>query len=319
MFRAEHRDPGDAPRGFRAHNLRHLPRFAAYPGSPSTPLPFGPMVRAVTDVPRDPDPSRILDQLDALQRDLAHAQAEVDRTERLAVLGTLASMIAHEMRGIASKVTGAAQLIERDCKNPARVQELAERIVRMGLHAGRVAETILAAAEEPLPGDCPVLEVHRRALDALPSEARARFDDAGVDPRLHANIDPDALERVLVNLYLNAWRAVGGSSGEGHVRVSADVARSSVFEGEDGGCSARNIVRIRVSDDGPGVHPEMGETLFEPWQRGTGGSGHGLGLALCRHLVGSVGGDIRFAELGGRGAEVVIELPLSDQPVRHVA
>jgi C4-dicarboxylate-specific signal transduction histidine kinase len=72
------------------------------------------------------------------------------------------------------------------------------------------------------------------------------------------------------------------------------------------------MLEIRVGDDGPGIHPEMADTVFEPWQRGgTTSPGHGLGLALCRHLVGSVGGTIRFdaPTTHCAGAEVVIQLP----------
>jgi signal transduction histidine kinase len=288
------------------------------------------MMPSVTANRPEPDPARILGDLDALQSSLSDAQADLDQSERLAVLGTLAAMIAHEFRGIASKAAGNAQLIERYADEPERVRDLAARITRISLHAGRVAEAILAAADEPLPGDCLVLEIHRRALDALPSEARPRFDDSGIDPRLHAAIDPDALERVFANLYLNAWRAVGGSGGEGRVRVRASIERCAVFgqlpeqvapphQDHAPECSARNIVRIRVGDDGPGIHPEMAETLFEPFKRGTAGHGHGLGLALCRHLVASVGGSIHFDEASTGGAQVVIDLPLHTDAARRAA
>ncbi len=266
------------------------------------------MLPSVTDQRPETDPTRILDRLDRLQSELNGVRADSDQAERLGVLGTLASMIAHEVRGIASKVSGTAQLIERHADDPDRVRELAARITRLGLHAGRVAEAILAAADEPLPGDCGLLEVHRRALDALPSEARPCVDDSGIDPRLRAGIDPDALERVLVNLYLNAWRAVGGAGGVGRIRVQA---RHRQTPGTDP-CSMWNTLEIRVSDNGPGIHPELTEAVFEPWQRGGGasGPGHGLGLALCRHLIGSVGGTIRFdTPTAQSGAEVVIELP----------
>lgn len=305
------------------------PKFGPPVQSPSTPPPIVPMARAVPSDRPESEPARILARLDELQRELVATQDEVDRSERLGVLGTLAGMIAHEVRGIASKVAGNAQLIDRCAEDPERVRELAARITRLGLHAGRVAEAILAAADEPLPGDCSVLEIHRRAMDALPAEARARFDDTSLSPTLRASIDPDALERVLVNLYLNAWRAVGGSGGDGRVLVRVQRRGTPVFghttdehsaESIAAGCSAWNTLEIRVRDEGPGLHPELAETLFEPWQRGPiTGSGHGLGLALCRHLLSSVGGSIRFEPNRGRGAEVVVELPESTDAARQAA
>lgn len=281
------------------------------------------MVPTMTGTPRDPDPFRILSDLDDLQRRLSDARADQERGERLELLGTLSGMIAHEVRNIASKITGNAQLIGRHAEDPAKTRELADRIVRLGLHAGRVAEAILSAADQPCVGACNPFEVHRRAMDALPGEARSRFDDSGFPTDLSAGIDPDALERVLVNLYLNGWRAVGGSGGTGRIVVSARR-------------SARNI-ELRIADDGPGLHPEIAEMVFEPWHRGetvnaeaadrdgtrrvptaptTGkpaGSGHGLGLALCRHLVSAAGGSIRFERDTARGAEVVVSLPGADR------
>lgn len=287
---------------FRAEHCRQ--KTAPLCGSPFSRVRMVPIGVSVPDTPRDPDPNQILEELESLQRALSDSQADQQRGERLEVLGNLSGMIAHEVRGIASKIVGNAQLIARDADDPDRARLLSERIVRLGLHAGRVAEAILAAADEPIVGNAGVLEIHRHALDALPSEARSRIDDAGVDPMHRVAVDPDALERVLVNLYLNAWRAVGGSGGTGRIRVSSSAACGSSIE-------------ITVRDDGPGMPRDLGESVFEPWSRGAthsqSGSGHGLGLALCRHLVESVGGSIRLGEpMPDRGAEVALTLPMVD-------
>lgn len=283
------------------------------------------MVSIVSGNPSHPDPSEILRDLDALQRDLDQTRAGAERAERLETLGTLSGMIAHEFRGIASKIVGNAQLIKRDADDPKRAKQLAMQISRLGLHAGRIAEAILAAAEEPITGACNLIEVHHRSLEALPNEARPRIDDAGIRPAHCAAIDPDVLERVLVNIYLNAWRAVGGSNESGKIRIDSELISHSAPAAEShaasngSGCSARNMLRVRIADEGPGVHPEIRESVFEPWSRQASGPGHGLGLALCRHLLSAAGGKIRFDEATNQGAAVIIELPASDQAPSYQA
>ncbi|NED99263.1 ATP-binding cassette domain-containing protein [Phytoactinopolyspora halotolerans] len=87
--------------------------------------------------------------------------------------------------------------------------------------------------------------------------------------------DHDRLEQVFVNLLENAVRH---GPADGAVRV---VARPT---------ATRESVEILVSDDGPGIPPEIAEHIFEPRVRGDGGSGAGLGLAIARGIAEAHGG-----------------------------
>jgi signal transduction histidine kinase len=99
--------------------------------------------------------------------------------------------------------------------------------------------------------------------------------------------------QVVLNLVLNAADAVGAG---GHVRIAA----------ERGGLG----VRLSVEDDGPGIDPNVRNRLFEPFVTTKEvGKGTGLGLAVCRGLVESIGGSIVLDETVTRGARFVVELP----------
>ncbi|MBI5577305.1 MAG: HAMP domain-containing protein [Deltaproteobacteria bacterium] len=110
----------------------------------------------------------------------------------------------------------------------------------------------------------------------------------------HAWFDPFQLRRALTNLLENAAAALGG---KGAVRVGC------VHEPELG------RVRISVADDGPGIHPEDRERLFEPYfSRKAGGTG--LGLAIVSAVASDHGGTVRARDNEPRGAVFEMEFPI---------
>jgi signal transduction histidine kinase len=103
----------------------------------------------------------------------------------------------------------------------------------------------------------------------------------------------ERLVQVVLNLVLNAADAVGAG---GRVRIGAERGALGVT--------------LSVEDDGPGIDPKVKERLFEPFVTTKEvGKGTGLGLAVCRGLVESVGGSIALDETVTRGARFVVELP----------
>jgi signal transduction histidine kinase len=117
-----------------------------------------------------------------------------------------------------------------------------------------------------------------------------RLDDAAVPPGLVVLADRSHLERVLVNLLVNAWR-YGGPT----VRVAAEPVGDRV--------------QVVVTDDGEGVPSEVVAHLFEPFRRGPQRhpEASGLGLAIVERLVRAMGGSIRY-EPGDPGATFTVTL-----------
>jgi signal transduction histidine kinase len=104
------------------------------------------------------------------------------------------------------------------------------------------------------------------------------------------------LTQVLLNLVLNAGAAVASRAGGGRVVVRAR--------------RAGDRVHVEVEDNGPGVDPAVRDRLFEPFVTTKDvGEGTGLGLAVCRGLVESVGGDIALDARYEGGARFVVTLP----------
>ena len=100
----------------------------------------------------------------------------------------------------------------------------------------------------------------------------------------------DDLVEVLNILLANAARHAPGS------RVTVAATPASGF------------VRVSVTDDGPGVPPELRDTIFERGRRRAGSPGQGLGLAIARELMHRLGGSLRLEERREAGARFVLEL-----------
>ena len=104
---------------------------------------------------------------------------------------------------------------------------------------------------------------------------------------------PERLEQVLLNLLLNAADAIGG--GAGRITVSALAGADSV--------------ELAIEDTGGGIDDGVRDQVFEPFVTTKDvGKGTGLGLAVCRGLVESVGGTIHVDD-GADGARFVLTLP----------
>ena len=136
-----------------------------------------------------------------------------------------------------------------------------------------------------------------------------------VAPDLAAAIRPMALQQVFMNLILNAIRAMKTAKGSARAEPTNRV---TVTAGPDPGSG---MVRIEVTDTGPGFSTEVAQTMFDPFvttgarSKGPAG-GTGLGLAVCKRLITEAGGGITAHSEPGRGATFSIVLPAASSGLR---
>jgi two-component system sensor histidine kinase AtoS len=140
----------------------------------------------------------------------------------------------------------------------------------------------------------------REPLSAAVDAALPRFQERGaiLDSNLgNAPVsmegDPDALEQLFLNLFLNAAEALE-KEGTASVQI---VSRES-------------DVSVRIRDDGLGMPPEVRERVFEPLFS-TRAEGTGLGLPIARRIAVAHGGEIRIESASGSGTTVEVRLPRS--------
>jgi signal transduction histidine kinase len=260
------------------------------------------------------DDERLIGRADRMTRQLSDLAGEVDHAARMAVLGGLAELIAHEIRNLMTPVAGLAQMAIADPSDTRLTARALHTALTASLQAGRIAESILELATPPAaPGrgegesrmfhvehcGCDVREVIDAALVCFgDSAARAgvRIEVRAVGG-IRCSMDAGDLQQVVLNLVQNA---VTASPAGGVVRI--------------GGEEADGRARVWVEDEGPGVPVELGERVFEPHVRGRagpgegvgGGAGRGLGLSVCKRLVERAGGRIEAGRGSGGGARFVV-------------
>ena len=222
----------------------------------------------------------------ALRRSILQREAELRRSEdqrRLAALGEMSAVMAHELRSPLTSLKGHAQLLLESLPHEGRAREKATRIVAEAERMQALTASLLRYIRSG--------ELNREEVDLRKVIERAAEGVGSVEFRLPATpipatVDEHRLVEAIRNLLANAAHA-------GRARASLDTV-------EDG-------ARIEVSDDGPGVPPSDREAIFEPFFSKRA-AGTGLGLPIARRIVESHGGTLRL-EPSTEGARFVILLP----------
>lgn len=124
-----------------------------------------------------------------------------------------------------------------------------------------------------------------------------------VDPTVpELELDPVRIHQVLSNLVDNAIRY---TPRDGAVRISATRRTSGAMS------AGATEVELAVADDGPGLTPELRDTLFDRFVKSPDSPGSGLGLAIARGIVDAHGGAIRAEPAVPHGTRIVVTLPLA--------
>jgi signal transduction histidine kinase len=248
-----------------------------------------------------------IDELTETTTRLTQAQAQLVRSERMASVGRLAAGVAHEIGNPIAAIMGMEELLlagdlpaDTQTDFLRRMQKETERIhgvLRDLLDFARPEQQPSPGSSAPAPADV------RSVLGDVASLVRPQkaFRDVSVEidvegePRVA--LTAPRLTQVLLNLVLNAGDAVSAARKTGgRVTVRARTAGDTV--------------RIEVEDDGPGVAAPVRSRLFEPFVTTKDvGEGTGLGLAVCRGLVESAGGEITLDAAYTGGARFVVTLP----------
>lgn len=222
-------------------------------------------------------------------------------SEKLAALAEFAAGAGHEINNPLAVISGRAQLLLRDEKDPERRRDLA-LIHAQALRVHEMIADLMLFARPPQPQrqPCDAADAIDEAVRSLAAVAQQRGAAVRVqtDPALSPlDADPTQLVVALRALVQNALEAA--PAGRGAVEICAVRG--------DGG-----RVRISVRDNGPGIPPEIRRHLFDPFFSGrAAGRGLGNGLSKCWRIVTQHGGEITVDSPAEGGTTVTLYWPVN--------
>ena len=240
-----------------------------------------------------------------MEQSLIHAH-------KMEALGQLTGGIAHDFNNILGTVMGYAEL-SMETGSPTKMQEYAEQIHLAGNRARNVVRQLLDFSRTSK-GDIEVVNLRQEMEDSLlmidsTLPSTIEISSTWPDQDCLAKLDPNQLQRVLLNLCINARDAMDGT---GQMRLS--LSSVAVENGRCASCQKEysgQFSVISVTDSGAGMDAKTEHKLFEPFFTTKAfGEGTGMGLSVVHGIIHESGGHIALSSEPGIGTEFSLFLPV---------
>jgi len=229
---------------------------------------------------------------------IQQARQDLIRQERISTIGRLSSSIVHDLRNPLAAVYGGAEMLVDSDLTPAQVKRLAANIYRASRRIQELLQDLLNVSRGNARGAemCKLRDVVAAGCEPLREAVEAQDVRVGIDvpEDIELPLERNRMERVFSNLVGNALEVMP-DGGEIHIAATA--------------CDG--VVTVEVRDSGPGIAPEIRDSLFEPFVSARKKGGLGLGLALARQTVIDHGGELSAESEPGRGACFRLRLPVA--------
>jgi len=256
-------------------------------------------------------------------RDTTHEhllQHQLEQSQRLTTLGTLAAGIAHDFNNLLMPILGYVELAKEHSGLDGSLRKDLEIIEASAVRASGLAQQILgfsrAQNKQRRPLDLSLLLADSLKLlrAALPSSIR--FEVTLAEGSGSVMGDATQLHQVILNLCTNAAHAMRGQSGTLKVDLRREMLSETVGIMESA-LPAGPYLCLTVADEGRGMSPETLSHIFLPFfTTKTAGEGTGLGLSILLGIVRDIGGNVQVDSELGRGTTFRIYFPIhSDEPL----
>lgn len=243
-------------------------------------------------------------QFEKLERQFMLLKEQTRQAQKLASLGTAATMLAHEFNNLMTPVVGYAQYavdsgdpelmakaLRMTLKQTAIVSTMTDRILGLAVNEAQSIQRVNLAEAVTDAEACLCRDLSKDGITLA----------VDIDRSLHVSADPKQLQQVFFNLLINARQAIKHRSGR--IKVTAEKENDE-------------YVAIHVADNGAGIAPDSLDSIFDEFYSTKKGrpdkSGVGLGLALCREIIEEHRGRIAVTSELNKGTTFTITLPTAD-------
>jgi len=233
--------------------------------------------------------------------ELTRAHKELDSAKRLSDIGTLAATIAHELRNPLSVIKTAAFNIKRKKEKNVPITSHLANIDKKISESDQIIKNLLSYSRIKVPRyeNLSCLKLMHEAIENI-EHKYSKWDavilhSCACDKEDYIEADPIHMSELFSNILDNAYQSLERNKGtitaEGHY-IKEDNKYTVIF-----------------TDNGIGIGEEILPKIFDPFFT-TRSKGLGLGLTVCKQIVELHGGKIDLVSQKGKGASVIVELPI---------
>ena len=247
-----------------------------------------------------------------LEKESMRFQAQLQQTQKMEAIGTLAGGIAHDFNNILSAVIGYTEIALTDIEGDSLTHRNLQQVLKAGYRARDLVKQILTFSRQtdrefkPIHLEKILYETYRLLRASLPSTISIRQD---IRSKAAAMADPTQIHQVVMNLCTNAAHAMREAGGVLSVALD-DMLVEETFANQRPGLVSGPYLRLTVEDTGHGMEGKLKERIFDPFfTTKDRGEGTGMGLAVVMGIVKSHGGVISAESEVGQGSKFEVLLP----------